>query len=55
MMASLNVSVDSSSRWIFREQIPIESAQRLGYEGLKEKQLEAIVTFLATQASNVTK
>ena len=28
------------------EQIAIESARRLGYDGLKDKQLEAIVSFL---------
>ena len=41
MMASnsLDVSMDF-------KQIAIESAQCLGYDGLKEKQLEAIVSFL---------
>ena len=42
-MASLDVSVDSQ---VDLKQIAIESAQRLGYDRLKEKQLEAIVSFL---------
>ena len=42
-MASLDVSVGFE---VDLEQITIESAQRLGYDGLKEKQLEAIVSFL---------
>ena len=37
-------SVDISA--VDFEQIAIESAQRLGYDGLKEKQIEAIVSFL---------
>ena len=43
MMASLNVSVDFV---VGLEQITIESAQCLGCSGLKEKQLEAIASFL---------
>ena len=42
-MDSLDVSVDSQ---VDLKQIAIESAQHLGYDGLKEKQLEAIVSFL---------
>ena len=45
-MVSLNVSVDFE---VDLEQIAIESAQRLGYDGLKDKQLEPIVFFLATR------